>query len=348
MSSDFRYGFLNDYSEVAHPRLLQALSALGGEQNPGYGLDPHSRRASELIRAQLGTARVDIHLLVGGTQTNLAAISSFLRPHQAAIAVPSGHIATHETGAIEATGHKVVAAAAAAGGKLTPDAVEHVLQEHTDEHMVQPRLVYVSDSTELGAIYTRDELRALSDFCHARGLLLYLDGARLGSALVAQGNDLTLADIAAFTDAFYIGGTKNGALAGEALVVVNDALKPDLRYLIKQRGAMLAKGAVLGVQFSTLFEDGLYFELARHANSMAARLQSVLENAGVAFASVSPTNQIFPVLPSGWVDRLAESYDFIRWQKLPNGMEVIRLVTSWATQEQAVDAFCQDITVLAR
>ena len=342
----YKHGFRNDYSEGAHPRLLQALAQASGEQHRGYGLDRHSQRAAELIRAQVGRADADVHLLVGGTQTNLVALAAFLRPHQAAIAATSGHIATHETGAIEATGHKVLAVPAH-DGKLTPAAIAPLLAEHGNEHMVQPRLVYVSQSTELGTLYSRAELAALSAFCRERGLLLYLDGARIGSALVADGNDLTLSDIAALTDAFYIGGTKNGALIGEALVIVDDALKADMRYLIKQRGAMLAKGMVLGTQFTALFEDGLFFELARHANAMAARLREGLARHGAGFLVESPSNQIFPILPAALVEKLEALYAFERWQALPDGRVAIRLVTSWATPEAAVAAFIDDLGALA-
>lgn len=331
----------NDYSEGAHPRLLQALASASTEQNAGYGLDRHSLRAAELIRARLGGIDADVHFLSGGTQVNLLAISSFLRPHQAAIAAHTGHIATHETGAIEATGHKVLTVAAD-DGKLSPALVAPVLREHGDEHMVQPKLVYASDSTEVGTIYSRAELQALSRFCREHGLLLYLDGARLGAALTAEGNDLALADIAASCDAFYIGGTKNGALAGEALVVCNPALKADLRYQIKQRGAMLAKGMFLGAQFEALFEGELFFELARHANAMAARLREALSEQGIAFLADSPTNQLFPILPAAVVESLEARYGFHRWQALPDGHVAIRLVASWATKPEAVEAFIAD------
>ncbi len=341
------YSFCNDYSEGAHPRLLQALAAASNEQNTGYGLDKHSARAAQLIRARLGGVDADVHLLVGGTQTNLVSIAAFLRPHQAAIAAHSGHIATHETGAIEATGHKVLTAHAG-DGKLTPALIDEVLRAHgDDEHMVQPKLVYVSDSSEVGTIYTKAELQALSASCKQRGLLLFLDGARLGSALMAQGNDLALADIAALVDAFYIGGTKNGALFGEALVVCNPALKTDLRYLIKQRGAMLAKGAVLGAQFAALFEDALpgdalFFELARHANAQAARLRDALHAMGIGFLADSPTNQLFPIFPREALERIEARYDFHRWTELADGRIGVRLVTSWATRPEAVDGFIAD------
>ncbi|MCW0380723.1 Low specificity L-threonine aldolase [Xanthomonas sacchari] len=340
-----RIGFRNDYSEGAHPRVLAALAAASVEQNAGYGLDRHSARAAQLIRAEIGCADADVHLLVGGTQTNLTAIAAFLRPHQAVIAAACGHIATHETGAIEATGHKVLTVDAA-DGRLTPERIAPLLAEHGNEHLVQPRLVYVSNTTEVGTIYRKHELQALRAFCDAHGLLLFLDGARIGSALTAAGNDLTLADVAALTDAFYIGGTKNGALLGEALVILNHGLKADFRYLLKQRGALLAKGMVLGTQFAALFEDGLFYELAAHANRMAARLREGLAAAGAHFASDSPTNQLFVILPAAAVETLAQRYDFERWQLLGDGRWVIRFVTSWATQADAVDTLIADLASL--
>ena len=342
-----RIGFRNDYSEGAHPRLLAALAAASAEQNGGYGLDRHSERAAQLIRHECACDHADVHLLVGGTQTNLVAIGAFLRPHQAVIAAACGHIATHETGAIEATGHKVLTVDAA-DGRLSPERIAPLLAEHGNEHMVQPRLVYVSNTTEVGTLYRKRELQALRDFCDAHGLWLFLDGARIGSALTAEGNDLSLADVAALTDAFYIGGTKNGALLGEALVIVNPALQPDFRYLLKQRGALLAKGMVLGAQFAALFEDGLFYELAAHANRMAAQLRQGLAAAGAQFASDSPTNQLFVALPADAVEVLAQRYDFERWQLLADGRWVIRFVTSWATQADAVDTLIEDFAALAQ
>ncbi|MEQ4573848.1 MAG: aminotransferase class I/II-fold pyridoxal phosphate-dependent enzyme [Gammaproteobacteria bacterium] len=336
-----RISFRNDYNDGAHPRVLQALVAANAERNAGYGLDRHSLRAAELIRGACGRPDAEVHLLAGGTQTNLVALSAFLRPHQAAIASVQGHIATHETGAIEATGHKVLTVPTA-DGKLSPGDIAPLLAAHDNEHMVQPRLVYISQSTELGTIYSRAELQALSDFCCIEGLLLFVDGARLGVALTAPGNDLSLADIAALSDACYIGGTKNGALLGEALAIFNPALKADVRYLVKQRGAMLAKGMVLGTQFEALFEDGLYFELAAHANAMAQRLREGLAAAGADFAVDSPTNQQFVAVDPDRLEALARRYEFERWQALPDGRTVIRFVTSWATRPEDVDALCRD------
>lgn len=338
-----RVSFRNDYSEGAHPRLLQALAQASAEQHAGYGTDRHTARAVALIRNAVAQPQADVHLLVGGTQTNLIAISAFLRPHQAVIAVEAAHIATHETGAIEATGHKVLTVPAL-HDKLTPALIQPVLAVHGNEHMVQPRLVYISNSTESGTIYTRAELDALSRFCRANDLLLYLDGARLGAALTADGNDLDLPTIATLTDAFYIGGTKNGALLGEALVIVNPVLQADLRYLIKQRGALLAKGMVLGVQFAALFEDSLFFELAAHANGMAQRLLA----AGAHFTSDSPTNQQFIAVSAQHAAQLAQRYDFERWEVRTDGSQVIRFVTSWATTAASVDRLCADVAALHR
>ncbi|MBB5865194.1 aminotransferase class I/II-fold pyridoxal phosphate-dependent enzyme [Xanthomonas sp. 3058] len=340
-----RISFRNDYSEGAHPRVLQALVQASAEQNAGYGTDRHTARAVALIRTAIAQAQAEVHLLVGGTQTNLIAIAAFLRPHQAVIAVEAGHIATHETGAIEATGHKVLTVPAL-HDKLTPALIQPLLDVHSNEHMVQPRLVYISNSTESGTIYTRAELDALSRFCRAHELLLYLDGARLGAALTADGNDLDLPTIAALTDAFYIGGTKNGALLGEALVIVNPALQADFRYLIKQRGALLAKGMVLGAQFATLFEDGLFFALAAHANSMAQRLRAGLLAAGAEFTSDSPTNQQFIAVSAQRATQLAQRYDFERWEGRADGSQVIRFVTSWATTAASVDRLCADLAAL--
>ena len=337
-----RISLRNDYSEGAHPRLLQALAVASAEVNRGYGLDVHSARAAALIRDRLGRD-ADVHFLAGGTQTNLVALAAFLRPHEAVIAPASGHIATHETGAIEASGHKVLTVATP-DGKLSPALIRPCVDGHHGEHMVKPRLVYISNSTEWGTVYSADELQALGGFCRDRGLLLYLDGARLASALTTEGNDLDLALLAGQADAFYIGGTKNGALLGEALVIVNPVLRTEFRHIIKQRGAMLAKGMVMGAQFEALFEDGLYFVLATHANAMAARLRGILQRAGVPLAVDSPSNQVFPVLPDAVVERLQAFVEFETWERRGDGTTVIRLMTSWATPESDIEAFTAVLT----
>ncbi len=339
------YSFKNDYSEGAHPRILEALINANLTQNDGYGLDGHSENARELIRKAVGQADADVHFISGGTQTNLLAIASALRPYQAAVCAHTGHINVHETGAIEGTGHKVLAIRSA-DGKLTPAMVDGCVREHTDEHMVQPKLVYISDSTEVGTVYTKEELAALYHYCRQHDLFLFLDGARLGAALTAKGNDLTLPDIAALTDMFYIGGTKNGALFGEALVILNPELKKDFRYMTKNRGAMLAKGFVAGIQFEELFSDDLYFELATHANEMAGILKEGIRALGYPFHSDSPTNQQFVILPDDLVAKLEEQYRFETSGKPDGSHTVIRLVTSWATPEKAVREFLDTLKKL--
>ena len=339
-----RISLRNDYSEGAHPRLLQALAVASAEVNRGYGLDVHSARAAALIRDRLGRD-ADIHFLAGGTQTNLVALAAFLRPHEAVIAPASGHIATHETGAIEASGHKVLTVATP-DGKLSPALVGPCVDGHAGEHMVKPRVVYISNSTEWGTVYSAAELQALGVFCRDRDLLLYVDGARLASALTTPGNDVDLALLSTEADAFYIGGTKNGALLGEALVIVNPMLRADFRHIIKQRGAMLAKGMAVGAQFEALFEDGLYFVLATHANAMADRLREILHQAGVPLAVDSPSNQVFPLLPDAVVVRLQQYVEFETWERRGDGSTVIRLMTSWATPESDIEAFAATFSSL--
>lgn len=336
------YSFKNDYSEGAHPRILSALMQSNLEQHDGYGDDRFSKEAIELIKRKVGRPDIDVHLLSGGTQTNLTAIAAFLRPHEAVIAAHTGHILVHETGAIEATGHKVVAIPTA-DGRLDSSQIQKVLEEHSDEHMVKPKLVYISNSTETGTIYQKKELEQLSRFCKDNNLILYMDGARLGSALTAEGNDLGLTDLGVLVDAFYIGGTKNGALIGEALVICRDELRADFRYQMKQRGAMLAKGRLLGIQFKELFQDDLYFTLASQANKMAALLREKISRAGFEFLTNSPTNQIFPILPNYLIHMLQEKYQFYVWQEVDTGHSAVRLVTSWATPQEAVGIFIQDM-----
>ncbi|WP_342431616.1 low specificity L-threonine aldolase [Neobacillus sp. FSL H8-0543] len=336
------YSFKNDYSEGAHPRILNALLESNLVQDEGYGEDQFSREAIDLLKQKIGRTDVDIHLLSGGTQTNLTAISAFLRPHEAAIAASTGHILGHETGAIEATGHKILSVAVD-NGKLSPTDIQAVLDLHTDEHMVKPKLVYISNSTEIGTIYYKNELEQLSDFCRKNNLYLYMDGARLGSALCSEESDLTLSEISALVDAFYIGGTKNGALLGEALVICLESLKEDFRYHIKQKGGLLAKGRLLGIQFLELFRDNLFFEIAFHANKMADLLKNELVKENYTFLTHSPSNQIFPILPNAIITELQSKYAFHIWEKVDADYAAIRLVTSWATKEEAVAAFINDI-----
>lgn len=331
------YRFTNDYSEGAHPSILEAMTATNLEGNFGYGCDPHCEHAAALIRQKIARPDADVHFFVGGTQTNATCICAFLRPHEAAIAAHSGHICVHETGAVEATGHKCIAMPAAPGGKLTPELVRQAVAAHPDEHMVKPRLVYVSNTTEVGGVYTTAELEALRAVCDELGLLLYLDGARLASALACGG--ASFEDLGRLCDAFYIGGTKNGAIFGEAVCIMNPALKPDFRYILKQHGGMLAKGWLLGVQFEQLMRSGLYEELGEHSTRMAQQLAEGLKGLGVESLFESPSNQIFPILPDEVLAKLEGAFHWEVNATLEGGRSCIRLVCSWATQQAAVTAF---------
>lgn len=341
------YSFKNDYSEGAHPNILNALIKNNLEQCDGYGEDRYSKEAIQLLQEKIGKKDVDIHLLMGGTQTNLTAISAFLRPHEAVISANTGHILVHETGAIEATGHKVISVDVK-DGKLNSTHIKSVLESHNDEHMVKPRLVYISNPTEIGSIYSKKEIQEISKYCKENALIFYVDGARLGSALSSEKNDLELSDLGELTDSFYIGGTKNGALFGEALVICNNSLKRDFRFHIKQKGGLLAKGRVLGIQFYELFKDNLYFELASHANKMASLLKNEIENMGFQFLIDSPSNQIFPIIPNKIIKKLSENYSFYIWEKVDEKNSAIRLVTSWITNEKEVVNFIKDLKDLCK
>ena len=331
------YSFQNDYSEGAHPRVLQALTDTNLIQTCGYGLDPICEEARNLIRTLCAAPESEVHFLVGGTQTNLTVIASLLQPYEAVIAAQTGHVNCHETGAIEATGHKVCTADSP-DGKVTPAMVESVLALHAGggEHMVFPRLVYISDTTEIGTVYTKAELTALRRCCNKHGLLLFMDGARLGSALTSPENDLTLPELAALTDVFTIGGTKNGALFGEAVVMTVPC--PHFRWHIKQRGGMLAKGRLLGVQFQALLKDDLYFDIGRHANDMAFRLRDGFKALGYEFPVPSPSNQQFPVMKIQTAEKLAAmGFEFQVERVIDEEHIMYRFVTSWATPESAID-----------
>ncbi len=334
--------FRSDYSSGAHPRIIEALAKTNLEHTDGYSLDPHCENAAALIKKRLGDDSLDIHFTVGGTITNLTAIAAWLRPYQAAVSVASGHIYVHETGAIEATGHKVIAMPGK-DGKLTPDDILAAVEMHKDEHMVQPKLAYISNSTETGTIYTKAELKALHDCCLEKGMYLYMDGARLGSALTAEGNDVAFADLPQLTDAFYIGGTKNGFLFGEALVISNPALKSDFRYMIKQRGGMFAKGRLLGLQFEEMFRDNLYFDIAADTNRRAKTLRDGIAAKGYKFMSNSPSNQVFPIFKAEKVAELEKKYFFLPQEYYDDGTIAIRLVCSWSTTDKDIEAFLADI-----
>ena len=337
----YTYSFCNDYSEGAHPRLMEILAETSMVQEEGYGNDTISEQARELLQRELKNPEAHIHFVSGGTQANLIVLASLLRPFESVIAADSGHINVHETGAIEATGHKVHALPAH-DGKLTADDIEDLVAHHTDEHMVHPRVVFLSNSTEVGTVYTKAELESIAAVCRKNGLYLYLDGARLASALVSPVSDLTLADLSRLVDVFYVGGTKNGALLGEAIVINTKELQPYFRYHIKQRGGLLAKGRVIGSQFVGFFTDGLYFELARHANAMAALMARGLEREGVSFLTPLQSNQIFPVLSNTRIHELQKCYGFNVWDAADAEHSSVRLVTSWATQKEHVVRFLED------
>ena len=335
--------FHNDYSEGCHQKVLEALTRTNLEQTPGYGEDHYCAEAADLIRKACKAPDMAVHFLVGGTQANLTVIDAALRPHQAAVSADLGHINSHETGAVEATGHKVMALPSV-DGKITAEQVERMVEEHYSsssfEHTTQPKLVYISSPSELGTLYSLAELEALSAVCHARGLYLFLDGARLGYGLAAKDNDVTVEDLARLCDVFYIGGTKVGALFGEAVCITNPALKEDFRYLIKQHGGMLAKGRLLGVQFDALMTDGLYFEIAGHAVRLADKIRSVLSELKVEHLVPGITNQIFPILSDACLEKLAEEFCFTEMERVSATHRAIRFCTSWATSEENVDKLC--------
>ncbi len=341
--------FNNDYSEGCHPKVLEALVQTNMMQTAGYGEDAVCARAAGKIRTLCGREDVAVHFLVGGTQTNLTVIDAALRPHQGALCACSGHIHVHETGAVEATGHKVLALPSE-DGKITAQQVKtYVLNHRADgafEHTVQPKLVYISNPTELGTLYTLAELEALYAACQELGLYLFMDGARLGYGLAATGNDVTMEDVARLTDVFYIGGTKVGALFGEAVVISHPALKEDFRYMIKQHGGMLAKGRLLGVQFDALMEDNLYFTISQHADKLAGQIRETLAELKVPMLVPGITNQIFPILPDEVLAKLAETYVFCEQERVDESHRAIRFCTSWATRPENVDALCKDLRKL--
>lgn len=335
-----------DYSEGAHPRILEKLAQTNLEQAPGYGQDTYCRQAADLIKSLCQTPQAEVHFLAGGTQTNLTVIAACLRPYQTVISADSGHINVHETGAIEATGHHILTVPEQ-NGKLTAEQIARCCKEHwlddNPEFAPQPKLVYISFPTEYGTLYSKEELSAIRRVCDENNLFLFADGARLGYGLEAPGNDVTLADLAACCDVFYIGGTKIGALLGEAVVIVNPKLQKDFRYFMKQKGAMLAKGRILGIQFLALFEDGLYFKLSKHADEMAQIIRQACAECGFEFLYDSPTNQQFPIMPDDLIKQLEELYAFSHTKRLDHRRSAIRICTSWATRREDVEQLVADI-----
>ena len=342
--------FHNDYSEGCHEKILQRLQQTNLEQTPGYGADEYCHSAAQKIRALCEDDTLAVHFLVGGTQTNLTVIAAALRPHQGVICARTGHIHVHETGAVEATGHKVLEVPST-DGKVTAAQVTALVDAHRADdamvHTVQPGMVYISNPTELGTIYTLQELTALSEACRSRGLYLFLDGARLGYGLTASDNDVTMGDLARLCDVFYIGGTKVGALFGEAVVIKSPAIAEDFSYMIKQRGAMLAKGRLLGLQFDTLLEDDLYFRLGRHANGLADQLRKTLVQLGYPLLVPTTTNQIFPILPDGVLAELAREFTFTEQERVDQTHRAVRFCTSWATKQENMDALCEKLRNIA-
>lgn len=335
------YQFQCDYNEGAHPRIMERLMETNFEQTVGYGEDHYCAAARDVVRKAVGRDDADVHFLVGGTQANATVISSVLRPHQGVLCASTGHINVHETGAIEHGGHKVLAMEAE-NGLLSAEQIREAMKAHLaedgPEHMVQPGMVYISFSSEVGTVYSLDQLKSISAVCREYELPLFIDGARMGYGLASDGCDVTLEDIASLADVFYLGGTKQGALFGEAVVIVNDSLKKDFRYYIKQNGGMLAKGRLLGLQFLTLFEDGLYFRLSEHAVAQAMKIRDAFESRGYGFLVKSPSNQQFPILDDATLQRLSKDFLFSVWQKVDETHTAVRFCTSWATRTEAVDA----------
>ena len=342
--------FHNDYSEGCHEKVLQRLTETNLEQTTGYGCDEYCAEAARKIKQACSREDADVHFLVGGTQANLTVIDAALRPHQGALCAVSGHINVHETGAVEATGHKVLPLPSG-DAKITAQQVKQAVLAHRNddsfEHMVQPKLVYISNPSELGTLYSLKELEALSAVCHENGLYLFLDGARMGYGLAAKDYDVTLADIARLCDVFYIGGTKVGALFGEAVVICNPGLKEDFRYIIKQHGGMLAKGRLLGVQFDALFTDGLYFEISAHAVKMADQIRACFDELGVQYLVPGVTNQIFPILPDELLAELSRNFMFTEMERVDDHNRCVRFCTGWATKQENVEALCAELKRLS-
>lgn len=337
-----------DYNEGGHPNILARLAETNFQQTPGYGEDIYCEHARALIRKACRAEGAGVHFLTGGTQINFTVIRAALRPHQGVISPATGHINVHETGAVEATGHKVLAVPCGAEGKLCTEQVEALCREHYSEdvpteHMVQPKMIYISQPSENGALYSRKELAALHDTCQRWGLYFFADGARMGYGLTSPQADYTLEDMAKYCDVFTIGGTKCGALFGEAAVITNPELDRDFRYAIKQNGAMLAKGRLLGLQFEALFTENLYWEICKRANALAENISSACREAGFPEYAPSPTNQRFFIFPDEVLGKLQEKYCFSFWEKTDETHTAVRICISWATTEESVEELVRDI-----
>lgn len=343
--------FNSDYLEGGHPAVMDRLLQTNMEQTPGYGEDAYSLAAADKIRAACGDARAAVHFLVGGTQTNLVVIAAALRPYQGVIAASTGHINVHETGAIEAAGHKVITLPEENGKIGAAQIAAYVERYRADpsfEHIVMPKMVYLSYPTELGSLYSRRELEEIHAVCERFGLYLYIDGARLAYGLAAARGAIDLPFLAKCASAFYIGGTKVGALFGEAVVITDDNLKEGFRSVMKQRGGLLAKGRLLGVQFDAMFTDGLYDRMGRHAIGMAQELTKGLKELGCRFMQEPETNQIFIILPDESAAKLAKSFGYEFWEKTDEHHTAIRLCTSWATKREQIESLLAALKSLQR
>ena len=341
--------FNSDYLEGAHSAIMERLNDTNMMQTIGYGEDEICAAAREKIKLACQAPDADVHFLVGGTQTNTTVIASILRPWQGVLSAVSGHINCHETGAIESTGHKVITLPTD-DGKITAqqiaDYVEWHKHDESTEHIVQPGMVYISQPTETGMLYSKAELTAIYDTCRTYGLPLYIDGARLGYGLVSDGNDVTLPELARLCDVFYIGGTKVGALFGEAVVIINPALKKNFRFMIKQRGGMLAKGRLLGIQFDTLFTDDLYLKISRNAIDMAFQIRDIFVSNGYPLLFDSPTNQQYPIIPDSELAILGKEFGYEYWTRVDETHSGVRFCGSWATKQENVDALRAAVNAL--
>ena len=343
--------FNSDYLEGAYPSIMVKMAETNMVQTVGYGEDEYCEAAREKIKAACQAPEADVHFLVGGTQTNTTVIAAILRPWQGVISAVSGHINCHEAGAIESTGHKVITLPTD-NGKITAQQVADYVEWHKNdestEHIVQPGMVYISHPTEAGTLYTKAELTELYDTCRRYGLPLYIDGARLGYGLAAEESDMTLPEFARLCDVFYIGGTKVGALFGEAVVIMNESIKKDFRFIMKQRGGRLAKGRLLGIQFDALFTDDLYFKISRHAIEMAHQIRDIFVSAGYPLLFDSPTNQQYPIMPDTELAEIGKSFGYEYWERVDETHSGVRFCASWATTQENVDALREAVNALKK
>lgn len=337
------YSFRYDYSEGCHPAILENLQKTNLIQQSGYGDDDYSKEAKGILKKLVGNKNADVHFISGGTQTNLIIIHALLKNYEAVICADTAHIEANETGAIEATGHKIITVKNKEGKISVKDIQQIVDQFNHFPHVVKPKLVYISNATEIGTIYTKKELFEIHLCCKKNNLYLFMDGARLACALASKYNDLSLKDIGKFTDVFYLGGTKNGALLGEAVLINNKNLQEGFSFHLKQRGALLAKGRILGIQFLTLLQNDLYLQNATHANLCAEKIALTAQQQGLQFLTTPQTNQLFIILPYKKIKQLEKKYEFYVWVKINEELAAVRLVTSWATDEKNVDLFINDL-----